>query len=163
MENKKAWNDKDVLNPKFLGSWDIPTDGTIIVKIIESKTEEVDNFKTNKKEQKLVVYIQNHKPMVCNITNAKAVSKALKSKYLEDWNNKYIEIGTKRIRAFGEDTDCLRVKDKAPTPPVVKKEVITKEHKNFEVIKQALLDKKTTVEKLNSMYEISEETWKLLR
>ena len=50
MENKKAWNDKDVLNPKFLGSWDIPTGGTIIAKIIEAKTEEVDNFKTNKKK-----------------------------------------------------------------------------------------------------------------
>jgi len=163
MELKKAWNDKDVLNPKFLGSWDIPDGGTIIVKILKSQTEEVDNFKTNKKENKLVVYLACHKPMVCNMTNAKAISMALKSKYLEDWNNKYIEIGTKRIRAFGEETDALRVKNVAPKTPVLNKTVLLESDKNFDVIKQALKEGKTTEEKLNEKYEISQEVWKILK
>lgn len=159
MEQKKAWNDKDVLNPRFLGSWDI-LNGSLIVKIIEAKTEEVDNYRTNKKENKLVIYLVNQKPLVCNITNAKAISKALKSKFLDDWKGKNIEITTKRIRAFGEDTEALRVKDIAPT---VKKEVLTISHQRYEAAKLALKENKITIEKLKETFEISEEICKSLK
>lgn len=59
------------------------------------------------------------KPMICNVTNAKTISKLVGSTYIEDWAGKRITIGTERVRAFGELWNALRVRKvppKAATP-----------------------------------------------
>lgn len=151
---KQAWNDKGFLDPKFLGSWDIPESGKLIVKIKNAEMKEVDNFKTNKKEQKLIIILFGYKPMVCNITNAKAITSALGSKYLDNWENKYIEIGTKKIRAFGSTVDALRVKDTAPPPP--QKPELTPESEKWEAGVKFLVDGGTFLN-LEKAYSISAE------
>ena len=152
MEKKTAWN--DVLNNRFLGSWDVPSNGTLIAKITKALEEDVENFQTYKSEKKLVIHLQGLKPMICNITNSKAISKALKSKYLEDWIGKNIEIEVKQVKVKKDWVDALRVKDVAPS---VVKENLTTEHKHYEAIKNALKEGKTTIEAMKDKYEISNE------
>lgn len=152
---KTAWNDKGVLDPKFLGSWDVPESGKLIVKIKNAETKEVDNFKTNKKESKLIINLFGYKPMVCNITNAKAISLALKTKYLEDWANKYIEIGTKKIRAFGETTLALRVKDIAPPPPPLPN--LNPDCERWSGAVKSVAENEISIEKIKGSFELSEE------
>jgi inosine-uridine nucleoside N-ribohydrolase len=145
-----AWN--DILNPKFLGSWDVPENSTLKLRIKSAYKEMVDNFKTNKKEEKLIIsFYGNYKPMVVNITNAKAISFAVKSKMLEDWQEKFIEVGTKSIRAFGETTLALRVKDTQP-----KIEVLNKTHSRYNAAVDSLKSKKTTIESIKTTYIINE-------
>jgi hypothetical protein len=52
--------------------------------------------------------------MVCNTTNAKAISKAYNSTKVEDWENKQIAIYKATISAFGQTTECLRVREYPP-------------------------------------------------
>ncbi len=83
----------------------------IVVTILEAKKEMVREQATNKEEGCLILkFKENKKPMICNVTNAKAISKVLGSEYIEDWSGKRIIIGTEKIKAFGEIWDALRVR-----------------------------------------------------
>ena len=57
---------------------------------------------------------RDYKPMICNKTNAEAISNAYKSKRVEDWKNKKISIYKATISAFGSTQECLRIRDYAP-------------------------------------------------
>lgn len=150
---KKAWN--EILNPKFLGSWDVPNGGKLTVKITGADEEEIDNFKTNKKEKKLIVYLENLKPMVCNITNAKNISKALKTKMLNEWVGRSIQLEVKQIRAFGENTDCIRVCD--VVPKMAEKEELNPKHVKWEGAKKALKDGSVKIEDIKKIFKLTEE------
>jgi hypothetical protein len=54
------------------------------------------------------------KPMILNNTNAKTISKVHQTPYMEQWTGKKIQIYARRVRAFGEDVDALRVRDFVP-------------------------------------------------
>ena len=49
---------------------------------------------------------RDYKPMICNTTNAKAISKAYNSTKVEDWENKKIAIYKATISAFGQTQEC---------------------------------------------------------
>ena len=67
------------------------------------------------REKKLTIHFkEDYKPMICNTTNAKAISKAYNSTRVEDWEGKRIGIYKATISAFGQTTECLRVRDYAP-------------------------------------------------
>lgn len=57
---------------------------------------------------------RDYKPMICNTTNAKAISKAYGSTKVQDWENKKISIYKATISAFGNVTECLRVREYPP-------------------------------------------------
>ena len=52
--------------------------------------------------------------MICNTTNAKAISRAYNSTRVEDWENKKVAIYKATISAFGSTQECLRIRDYAP-------------------------------------------------
>lgn len=54
--------------------------------------------------------------MILNKTNCKAIEKMYKTPNIEEWVDKQIQIGVARINAFGETTDCLRVRAFIPNP-----------------------------------------------
>jgi len=67
------------------------------------------------REKKLTIHFkEDYKPMICNTTNAKAISKAYNSTRVEDWENKKIAIYKATISAFGQTTECLRVREYPP-------------------------------------------------
>lgn len=101
------------MDKSFLGSWDVPDSGDLVLTIDYAARDEVKNNKG--KETKLTLHFkEDYKPMICNTTNAKAISKAYNSTRVEDWENKKIGIYKATISAFGQTTECLRVRDYAP-------------------------------------------------
>lgn len=106
---------KKLRNPNYIGSYELMTGEAPIelnVKIVSASKEQVQNG--DKKEEAMVLYLENQKPMIVNSTNAKAITAALASPYVEDWSGKYITLYVAKIRAFGENVDALRVKKDAP-------------------------------------------------
>lgn len=101
------------MNKSFLGAWDVPEGRDLILTIDFASEDEVQN--NQGKEKKLTIHFkEDYKPMVCNATNAKAISRAFGSTKVEDWENKKISIYTATVQAFGEPKDALRVRDYAP-------------------------------------------------
>lgn len=106
---------KKLRNPNYIGSYELMTGDNPIelnVKILSAVKEQVQNG--DKKEEAMVVYLENQKPMIVNSTNAKSITAALGSPYIEDWSGKFITLYVAKIRAFGENVDALRVKKEAP-------------------------------------------------
>jgi hypothetical protein len=103
---------KKLRNPNYIGAWDLMDDnGTIknrVLTISETKKETVFDGKGGS-EECVVVYFKESKPMVMNATNLRTLSKNLDSPFIEDWVGKQIELTVKKIRAFGEMHDALRV------------------------------------------------------
>jgi hypothetical protein len=102
------------MDKSFLGSWDVPDNGDLILTIDHVSRDDVQNEKGHEKKMALHFKEAGYKPMICNTTNAKAISKAHNSTKVEDWENKKISIYKATISAFGQTQECLRVRDYAP-------------------------------------------------
>lgn len=119
---------RKILESEYLAGADLD-DGKgnhvpITVTIKEARREDVLEPGTSRKEQCLVIHFQEKiKPMICNVTNAKAISKATRSQYIEGWQGKRITIKTERVKAFGEVWDALRVDPKPPAAVISNKPV----------------------------------------
>ena len=83
----------------------------ITLTIREVKSEEIYSQEAHGKELKHAVWFkETDKGIIVNATNAKAISKELGSPFIEDWIGKQITIYPARIRAFGTETEAIRVK-----------------------------------------------------
>lgn len=102
------------MDKSFLGSWDVPDGSDLILTIDHVARDDVKNDRGTEKKLTLHFREREYKPMICNVTNAKAISKAYNSTNVEDWSNKKIAIYKAVISAFGETTECLRIRDYAP-------------------------------------------------
>lgn len=102
------------MDKSFLGSWDVPETGDLVLTVDYVDRDEVQNDRG--KEKKLTIHFKEngYKPMICNTTNAKAISKAYGSTKVEDWVNKKIAIYKATISAFGQTQECLRVREYPP-------------------------------------------------
>lgn len=102
------------MDKSFLGSWDVPETGDLVLTVDYVDRDEVQNDRG--KEKKLTIHFREngYKPMICNTTNAKAISKAYGSTKVEDWVNKKIAIYKATISAFGQTQECLRVREYPP-------------------------------------------------
>ena len=113
MNEKTHW--RKILESEYLAGADLD-DGNgnfvpIILTIKKAGQEEVRELGTNKMEKCLVIhFFESKKPMICNVTNAKAIEKATGTQYIQGWPNHKIKIGTAKVKAFGEIWDALRVK-----------------------------------------------------
>jgi len=54
--------------------------------------------------------------LVLNKTNAQTIAKALGSNETEDWKGQKITLYPTTCQAFGETVDCVRIREKAPSP-----------------------------------------------
>jgi hypothetical protein len=106
---------KKLRNPNYLGAWDLSDEKgetkNKIVTITEVKKDQV--FDGNgKQEECVVMHFQGLKPMVMNATNLKTVSKVLQTPFIEEWAGKKIELTVRKVKAFGDVHDALRVVEK---------------------------------------------------
>lgn len=104
---------KKLRNTNYLGSWDL-TNGDKVVKIKKVSNVEVFNPSDNAKEECVVAELYNEKPLILNSTNLKSIEKALGSPYIEDWVGKEIQLYTKKVKAFGDIVDAIRVRETKP-------------------------------------------------
>lgn len=115
MEQKTHW--KTQFNYKWLGAYSLPDGKDIVLSIREMKREEVVGDAGNKEQCLIAYFHENVKPMVVNKTNCKTLEKLFKTPMIEEWSGKQIQVGTERVKAFGEMKDSLRIRPFAPAPP----------------------------------------------
>jgi hypothetical protein len=107
---------KKLTNPNYLGAYSID-DGKDLILTIKSVANEMVIGADGKKEECVVAHFVEHgtKPMILNSTNMKMISKLFGTPFIEQWISRKIQIGTERVKAFGEVTDALRVRNKLPS------------------------------------------------
>ena len=111
--SKTHW--KKLNNPDYLGSWDFQPGEEKILTIKEVKRESVYNPSSSGKEECTVAhFVENTKPLILNVTNAKMIAKVWGTPFIEDWANRKIIVKVKKISAFGEMVDAVRVSPNRP-------------------------------------------------
>lgn len=103
-----------MMDKPYLGAWDIPDKGELVLTIDKVDTDKVMNESHKEDEKMLVHFKEAKKPMICNVTNAKAIAKVANSTYIEDWIGVRIILYAAEISAFGETRDAIRVRSYAP-------------------------------------------------
>ena len=115
--SKTHW--KKLTNPNYLGSYAFQPGEEKTVTMKEVKREIVQN--ENGKEECTVVYFaEDVKPLILNKTNAAMISKVWGTPYIEDWPGRKIVLKVKKISAFGDMVDAVRVSNERPTEEVQK-------------------------------------------
>lgn len=157
---EKLTHFKKLRNPNYIGSYELMIDETTSIEMNVTIEKVVSELVQNgdKKEEAVVAYLKGHKPMIMNATNLKATSKALGTDFIEHWVGKEITLYVKKIRAFGEMVDALRVKTftgKKKLPELVK------DSANFNKCKEAIKGS-YTIEQIKAKYNVSPETEKAL-
>lgn len=114
MTEKLSGDFRKYMDKSFLGSWDVPDGGDLILTVDYVTRDDVQNEKGRERKMTLHFKERDYKPMICNTTNAKAISKAYGSTKVEDWENKKISIYKSTISAFGQTQECLRVREYPP-------------------------------------------------
>lgn len=114
MTEKLKGDFRKFMDKSFLGAWDLDDKADTVLTIDHIQRDEVKNDRGTERKMTLHFKEAGYKPMICNTTNAKAISKAYGSTRVEDWENKKIGIYKASITAFGQTTECLRVRDYPP-------------------------------------------------
>tara|TARA_R110001599_G_scaffold237687_1_gene437226 strand:+ start:2501 stop:3028 length:528 start_codon:yes stop_codon:yes gene_type:complete len=119
MENKTHW--KTLRNPDFFGSYvPIEAGGDVVVKIL-SVAKETVTVADGKIEEHTIAQLENYPPWILNSINQKTITKALNTPFVEDWAGKRVTCYAAKVRAFGENVEAVRVRDKAPAEEVAEK------------------------------------------
>lgn len=110
---------KKLRNPNYLGGWDLEQGKDTILTITGVTEENVYDPQSREQESCMTIRFKGaYKPLICNATNAKNISKALGSPYIEDWTGKSVALYVTKVKAFGDTVDAVRVREYAPKPPV---------------------------------------------
>lgn len=113
--DKTHW--KKLTSPNYVGAWDFQPGEEKTVTIKEIKREIVQN--QNGKEDCTVAYfVEDVKPLILNKTNADMISKVWGTPYIEDWAGKKITLKVKKVSAFGDMVDAVRVSKDRPMDDV---------------------------------------------
>lgn len=114
MTEKLTGDFRKFMDKSFLGAWDLNDGKDTILTIDHVQRDEVKNDRGTERKMTLHFVENGYKPMICNTTNAKAISKAHGSTKVEDWEKKKIALYKATINAFGQTTECIRVREYAP-------------------------------------------------
>lgn len=114
--SKTHW--KKFTNPDFLGAYAIEPDEDLIL-TIKSVGNESFTGQGGKKDEGLVIRFEEAKPMICNATNAKMITKVLKTPYIEEWVGQRIALGVQTVSAFGDMVEALRVQPYKPKADII--------------------------------------------
>ena len=104
---------KKLTNPDYLGSYAFDPGEEKIVTIDHVTQEEVMGAE-GRTSVCIVAHLVGEKPLILNKTNCKAITKLLKTPYIEEWAGHKIVLAVQTVRAVGEDVDAVRVKPKLP-------------------------------------------------
>lgn len=121
--SKTHW--KRLKNPDYIGAYALDEGKDLIVTIKNIRNEMVTNT-DGKKEECIVAHFAENgiKPMILNSTNMKTIQKIYNTPYIEEWSGRKVQLYAKKIKAFGEIVEALRVRDFIPKDK--QEQVITK-------------------------------------
>ena len=92
MSDKLTGKYQKTLDKTYLGHWDVPEDGDLVVTIDHFEKNELKSSPTAAAEKKHICYFKDAKPMVVNKTNLKLLAEALQSDKFEDWEGETVEL-----------------------------------------------------------------------
>lgn len=110
---------KKLTNPNYLGAYAFEQG--------EEKTGTIDYVKAEmvmgadgKEEECIVCHFREKtlKPLILNKTNCKTISKLYNTPFIENWAGKKITMQVKQVKAFGDVTDAVRIKNVKPSGKV---------------------------------------------
>lgn len=110
--NKTHW--KNEFNYDYLGSYSLNPGQEMVLTIKETKQEQVVGGDGKKQECFVAYFVEPQKPMILNKTNCKTIAKIYNTPYIEEWVGKKIQVFASKVRAFGEETEALRIRPNAP-------------------------------------------------
>ena len=105
---------KKNFNYNYLGAYSLTAGKDMIVTIKDTKIEMVKNQKGENEQCFTCYFNESPKPMILNKTNCKAIEKLYGTPIIEEWVGKKIQLYSAQVRAFGQETDCLRIRDFKP-------------------------------------------------
>ena len=144
---KTHW--KKLTNPDYIGAYAFQPGERKIVTIKTAMQKTVKNAQGS--DDCLVVsFAENEKPLICNVTNAKSISKVAGSSFIEEWIGTKIELFVAQVSAFGDTVEAVRVKS---TAPVIQKPTIT------DAQKKAAADKGVDRALVEKHYSITDQDW----
>ena len=114
MSERLTGDFRKFMDKNFLGSWDLPKEGDLVLTIDHAARDDVQNEKGREKKLTLHFREKDYKPMICNTTNAKNITKAYGSPDVEDWEGKKVSLYKATISAFGETRECIRIREYPP-------------------------------------------------
>ena len=151
---KNHW--RNFHNPDYIGAYAFQPGERKVVTIKSAAQEEVKSQRGS--EDCLVVHFaENEKPLICNVTNSKAIEKVAGSGYIEDWKGTKIELYVTEVSAFGDTVEAVRVKQ---TAPIIRKPELTPSHKAWEAVVKAVTQDGYTRDKVQQKYTVSDAVWK---
>ena len=150
--DKTHW--KKAFNKEFLGAHDIDEGQELKVTIKNVIVKQVKDPQGADKNCNIAVFVENVKPMILNVTACKQMKRFAGSNYINDWNNVPVQIYVQTIKAFGEVTDALRIRDQQPRNG---KPELTPESKQWEEAVAAFKDPAKGLEAITKRYEITNE------
>ncbi len=148
---KTHW--KKVFNKDYLGSHDLDEkDLKAIIHHVEVRAVKDSSGKEGKCN--VAVFEGNIKPMILNVTNCKIIKRFSGTNYIEQWSNIPVTIYSKQIKAFGEETEGLRIREKQP---VMKKESLTPDHPRWGEAIKYLGQPDSVIDNILKQYEVTED------
>lgn len=134
---------------KYTGAYELKQGETKVLVIQRTCQEEVTST-TGQKQVCFVAYFNGQsKPMVLNKTNCKTITK-LYGPFIEQWIGKAIEIESKKVSAFGDEVEALRVKKCFP-------KVSELDSIKIQILKDGLKECKTLDELKNRFLSFTKE------
>lgn len=112
MSEQTHW--KKLTNPDYLGAYALEPGQDITATIKSVKVENIVGADGKKEDCTVMRFVENIKPMILNVTNAKVLEKLLKTPFIENWSGRKIQIGVESVKAFGDVVDALRIRKFLP-------------------------------------------------
>lgn len=117
MAERKYRNFKE-FSANYVGGWTF-ADGEKTWTIRDVVADVVKNHKDGSEEEKILVFFkESDLPLVLNSTNNDSISLAVGSSAFDKWIGKRVTLYTKKVKAFGDVWDAVRIRDEAPKEPV---------------------------------------------
>lgn len=110
---------KQLMDTNYLGAYSLDEGKDIVLTIKAVQKESVIGADGKKEDCIVCHWAENEKPMILNATNCKTITKLLKTPYIEQWSGHKIQIGSERVRAFGDIVEALRVRPTLPRIAVI--------------------------------------------
>jgi hypothetical protein len=138
----------------YIGAYAFQPGEEKIATIKSVSVEDVPNPQGKKEPCMVVQFTQaDLKPLICNVTNSKAIEKVAGSPYIENWAGVSIQLYVTEVSAFGSTVEAVRVRTKAPK---VSKPKLTESHPKFDYVVGRLATGEATIETVREHFDISE-------
>ena len=105
---------KKLNNPDYIGAYAF-NPGETKTLTIQKVTREIVKGPDGKQEECTIVHWkESEKPLILNVTNAKAIQKIAETPYIEKWPGVRVVVGVESVKAFGDIVEAVRVKKIKP-------------------------------------------------